>query len=316
MPVKWQIFKAANIVELVLTTSLFFYSYNANVFHSYGTLDYQSLTMQFLMALIVTINCSNNIFLINLLNKDKKIGIGRKIFFWIFFTLFLIVALFFGSAMAAKDFAQLDNRHLWLSIASLFICFIGIYIIILQLRLFETIKKVYKKYTISLVKEVEQSFYRSVCIIDIAGISVFILVITYTIFIKQKTITTSDILGLFACCLALSISFVTDIQGIRLINKFSLRQNTGRVFNNTLIIFYVLLCLLFIFITCLDYVIIKNFFRWRNYHDRNTILFLLEFLLLSLTTLYKIIFTWKLAKSVRSNYNNFFAEIETIGTIE
>ena len=160
------------------------------------------------------------------------------------------------------------------------------------------------------------AFYKSVCIIDIVLTAIFLFILLYTIFIEQRAVHKDDIYGLLICLAALSICVSSDISGIRLVNKFSFYEDLSNVSRRTLIIFYILLCLLFILMTYLDFDLFKDFFTtYSRFHssDFKFLLFASVFLLLSVTTLYKIIFTWIIVKAVKKNSESSYDIIDMIG---
>jgi hypothetical protein len=165
------------------------------------------------------------------------------------------------------------------------------------------------------------SFYKSVCIIDMICISIFILLVFYGIFIEDKTVSSDDIIGIILVFAISSICYVSSFLGIRLTGKFLLHENINRSFRNQLIVFYILLCLFFFFVLLMDYFAISNLIKeqsLRNSTFRYDLeIAALDFILLSLslTSLYKIIFTWKLVKAVKKNHTDFSTSIETIGII-
>jgi hypothetical protein len=171
----------------------------------------------------------------------------------------------------------------------------------------------------------KRSFYKSVCIIDIACVATFILVSGYRTFftLGQQDNTRADNIGIFsAIAVIFSTSIVSDMLGIRLINKFPAHAPIKKVFQNSLIVFFVLLCGFFILLACCDYMIADDLIKRNSgessyhYYDWQQTILSFEFILLSFTSLYKIIFTWKLVKDVKKNHADFYTSIDTIGTIE
>jgi hypothetical protein len=166
------------------------------------------------------------------------------------------------------------------------------------------------------------SFYKSVCIIDIAGILIFILVSAYNVFITNRAVLgKEEKAGFVIMSICLSIILGSDFLGIRLTSKFQKSNTIKKTFQNWLILFYIAVCIFFILLAYFDYIEIGELMELhRSYFstpiDWWTIALFIELLLLSLTSLYKIIFTWKLVKDVKKNHVDFYTSIDTIGTTE
>ncbi len=165
------------------------------------------------------------------------------------------------------------------------------------------------------------SFYKSVCIIDISCIILFILFSAYNSFSSENDNSRSDNTIIFTAIVVIfSTSLVGDLLGIRLVNKLPEHTPVKKGFRNAMVVFYILLLLFFALLLFCDYQLVDEQIRrmrGESYYYRHTwiqILLSLEFVLLSLTSLYKVIFTWKLVKAVQKNHIDFSASIDTIGT--
>jgi len=163
------------------------------------------------------------------------------------------------------------------------------------------------------------SFYKSVCIIDAISVVIFNLIIGYQDFLKGNFVNSADILGFIFLCLIFCICYLSDYFGIRLINSFSLNKGISNQFHKWNIASYILLCGFFLL---LSYGIYKGTFdAFKKHYTRHSsventrlaVIGLFAYLVLYLTSLYKIILTWKLVKGVKKNYTDFTTTIDTIG---
>ncbi len=160
--------------------------------------------------------------------------------------------------------------------------------------------------------------FKWLCIFDIAIMIGFLFFLFYRFYKGLDHSSNDAIIGMTFVAIWCLISFATDIIGIKLVNKLHAYEKLNKLFHISMLIFYILLCLFVIPLIYLNFYFLKNIAR--NYSAKSVSLYLNKEMIIStsilifsvITSLLKIIFTWKLAKAVKKNSANFDSSFETI----
>jgi hypothetical protein len=156
MNIHWKIFNVLNLICLVLVVGYFGFPFITRF--EYASTRENSFYISLLFFLLtVGINCLHNISLSRMLAAGKKMGLGRKIFFWIMLTLFAFIAAVFTYLAIVQFEERLGNPRQYRYyynmrsfIQVISIAVTSIYVTVMQIILFFKISGSYKQ-------EIEQS---------------------------------------------------------------------------------------------------------------------------------------------------------------
>jgi hypothetical protein len=147
MNLHWKIFNVINLICLTLVISLFV----QDIFNFSRSLDDISDVFSYvvvcLIPIIVVTNCLHNISLTKIYTTGEKLTSFRKVYFWILLSLFLIIvfgAIFqfiFGLTIKIQYSGYYQAPFIYRILLQLLsVSITGLYIIVMQLRIFFKIK--------------------------------------------------------------------------------------------------------------------------------------------------------------------------------
>ncbi|HEX2683719.1 MAG TPA: hypothetical protein VHL77_07295 [Ferruginibacter sp.] len=162
MTAGWKIFKLANIVEILIVSTLIAVGMITSPLPVETFEDKFAFVFVCSIPVFTTINCIHNILLADNQNSGKHLSIGKRVFFWVFFVVFvgiMILALIglYGileSFRAAMGYNRLNLRQKFITFSILTFLLNGIYILIAQVRLFVHTGKKYKQGNLLIIEEI------------------------------------------------------------------------------------------------------------------------------------------------------------------
>ena len=162
MTTSWKIFNAANIVEIMIVSTLIATGMYTSPLPLNSFDDFLVFAFVCSIPVFTTTNCVNNILLANHQNTGKNISLGRKIFFWSFFIVFLgilililigLLNLYFNYRPQSMS-PHLVMRQLIVLGAMLFFFLNGLYILVTQVILFIQVRKKYSQGNLLIIEEI------------------------------------------------------------------------------------------------------------------------------------------------------------------
>lgn len=164
MNTHWKIFNIINLICLTLVVSccsqvLFSYTQSLNTGR-----PKMFFALTIIMLLVVVINCLHNLFLTRFCTDGREMTFKRRIFFWILFIFFAGIMSLFIYYTSKEIYFQFRFTGAYKPIGGLryfkqflFISVTGLYIMIAQVLLFFTIKRLHQRRLDNSVAEIGSS---------------------------------------------------------------------------------------------------------------------------------------------------------------
>ncbi|MBL0355545.1 MAG: hypothetical protein IPP72_01040 [Chitinophagaceae bacterium] len=163
MKTGWKIFRAANIVEIVMVIAILVLLFVSNNFSLKSTEDVIGISVCSFVVGVITWNCISNFLLLKASNTNNHLSFSKRLLFWFTTVLFFLACIFIifcilaSYPMLAK---KVDGRKyeyygvivmiLWMLIIAL----TGLFIFIRQIQLFLKITRMHKEISMKLVAEI------------------------------------------------------------------------------------------------------------------------------------------------------------------
>jgi hypothetical protein len=151
MNIHWKIFNVINMIHLVMVTGIFLWPFFLGFGSSFSDpRDIIFFVFLVLVVFTVIINCLHNISLTRVLAAGRKLTTLRKVGFWILLILFAAVVFLFIQQLFVQLSVRFTRAYIPRSntnnlIKALSISLTGVYIIVMQMILFSSIKNAYRQ---------------------------------------------------------------------------------------------------------------------------------------------------------------------------
>ncbi len=165
MATSWKIFIISNLFQVFLATIfVVFVLYQSNISFEKSN-DLLEVSIIGVLSIILAFNCINNVFLLKYLKGADTLTLKRKIFFWCLLGLFTVIVglIVWGISEAFAEINRVDEVNTSLTLSQIVLLsgmfgFVinGVYILFLQVVLFQKIKRNYFLKSSFIVTEIGQ----------------------------------------------------------------------------------------------------------------------------------------------------------------
>lgn len=163
LSLKWKIFRAANIIHILFVALVFIYFFVEDIVYSTYPIYGDMLILLFLISPLI-LNCAHNLSLLSIFSNGNMLPKRKKVFFWIYSSLFTIFMVILGCLLISEliSFLSLPSSDetpgvpadlLFKRSLIIGIFVSGVYIVVLQYLLFHLLGKYLKSKDDAIIEE-------------------------------------------------------------------------------------------------------------------------------------------------------------------